>query len=171
MLSEEEIESIRLAFNLYDLDRSGEIDKYEMKAALQSMGQNVSDAEVEELMTAVDENASGGVSFVEFMKMVYFQKELALSRDAEADLLDAFCAMGGNADKTGHVERSVLERTIKGPFVRLVCFCLSRSFCFFLFFFSFLFEVGAGVGCAPIKSNIPHSFALLCFFFLGIFFL
>ena len=64
VLSEEEIESIRLAFNLYDLDRSGEIDKYEMKAALQSMGQNVSDAEVEELMTAVDENASGGVSFV-----------------------------------------------------------------------------------------------------------
>ena len=90
VISEEEIESIRLAFSLYDLDRSGKIEKYEMKAALQSMGQSVSDAEVEELMTAFDENASGGVSYVEFMKMVYFQKELALSRDAEADLLDGY---------------------------------------------------------------------------------
>jgi Ca2+-binding EF-hand superfamily protein len=117
ILSEEEIEALTLAFNQYDLDRSGEIDRYEFKAALTAMGNaKITDDDIDELMTAVDEDKSGAISFVEFLKMVKMQKEIALSRDAEADMLDAFCALGGNADKTGHVSRKHLVHTIKVEF-------------------------------------------------------
>ena len=55
-LSEDEIEALTLAFNLYDLDRSGAIDAFELKEALKSMGQNPSDEEVLELMATIDED-------------------------------------------------------------------------------------------------------------------
>ena len=62
-MSEDEIESLTLAFKLYDRDGSGEIDRYEMKAALISMGQaSITDEDIDELMTAVDEDKSGGIS-------------------------------------------------------------------------------------------------------------
>jgi len=74
-LTEEEIESLSLAFKMYDLDGSGAIDVFELKAALQSMGQNPSDEEVLELMGAVDEDNSGAIGFIEFLNMVKYQKQ------------------------------------------------------------------------------------------------
>jgi Ca2+-binding EF-hand superfamily protein len=55
-LSEDEIEALTLAFNLYDLDRSGAIDAFELKEALKSMGQSPTDEEVLELMGTIDED-------------------------------------------------------------------------------------------------------------------
>jgi Ca2+-binding EF-hand superfamily protein len=69
-LSEEELEALTLAFHMYDLDGSGAIDTYELKKALESMGQTPSDQDVLELMAAMDEDGSGSISFVEFMNMV-----------------------------------------------------------------------------------------------------
>jgi len=60
-LSEEEIESLTLAFLMYDLDGSGGIDVYELKLALQSMGQNPTEEEILELMGAIDEDGSGQI--------------------------------------------------------------------------------------------------------------
>jgi calmodulin len=80
-LTEEEIESLSLAFKMYDLDGSGAIDVFELKAALQSMGQNPTDEEVLELMGAVDEDNSGAIGFLEFLNMVKFQKQREFSVD------------------------------------------------------------------------------------------
>jgi hypothetical protein len=60
-LTEEEIESLTLAFHMYDLDGSGGIDAYELKLALQSMGQNPTEEEILELMGAIDEDGSGSI--------------------------------------------------------------------------------------------------------------
>ncbi len=75
-------------------------------------------------MSAVDEDGSGAISFLEFMNMariyrfIYFfigtsfqisvdqvkyQKQLALDRDDEADMLSAFVALGGGRDMSGDV--------------------------------------------------------------------
>ena len=59
------------------------------------MGQNPSDVEILELMSAVDEDNSGGISFSEFLEMVTMQKGFALDKDDEADMVDAFTALGG----------------------------------------------------------------------------
>lgn len=156
-LSEEELEALSLAFHMYDLDGSGSIDTYELKKALESMGQSPSDQEVLELMAAMDEDQSGTISFIEFMNMVYtvstivkfssppvlyilstgifvmhgnwlswtlfsqytkvkFQKQLALDRDDDADMLMAFAALGGGKDMSGHVERKKLVSTVKYDF-------------------------------------------------------
>mmetsp|Transcript_8109 Transcript_8109/g.13655 ORF Transcript_8109/g.13655 Transcript_8109/m.13655 type:complete len:149 (-) Transcript_8109:425-871(-) len=115
-LSEDEIEALTLAFNLYDLDRSGAIDAFELKEALKSMGQNPSDEEVLELMATIDEDGGGDISFLEFMNMVKHQKEVALDRDDDADILSAFVALGEHRDTSGHVERLKLVGTIKVDF-------------------------------------------------------
>ena len=47
-----------------------QIDTYEMKKCLESMGQKPSDQDVLELMGAIDEDGSGYINFLEFMNMV-----------------------------------------------------------------------------------------------------
>jgi len=115
-LSEEELEALTLAFQMYDLDNSGSIDSYELKKALESMGQTPTEHDVLELMAAIDEDNSGTINFVEFMTMVKYQKQLALDRDDDADMLMAFVALGGKKDQSGHVERAKLVSTIKLDF-------------------------------------------------------
>jgi calmodulin len=50
------------------------------------------------------------------MHMVKCQKEMALDRDDDADILSAFVALGGHKDTSGHVQRSKLVGTIKVDF-------------------------------------------------------
>lgn len=47
---------------------------------------------------------------------VKFQKQLALDRDDDADILMAFVALGGHKDMSGHVQRDLLVTTIKSDF-------------------------------------------------------
>lgn len=61
----------------------------------------------------VDDDGSGSIEFPEFLKVIEAQKEAATQQNDESDLIDAFVAMGGNIDKTGHVEAEKLRRTIK----------------------------------------------------------
>jgi len=93
-----------------------QIDTYEMKKCLESMGQKPSDQDVLELMGAIDEDGSGYINFLEFMNMVKYQKKLALDRDDESDILEAFVALGGHKDRSGHVQRKKLVATIKVDF-------------------------------------------------------
>jgi hypothetical protein len=41
------------------------------------------------------------------------QKGAASAQNGESDLIDVFVAMGGNPDKSGHVEAERLRRSIK----------------------------------------------------------
>merc|ERR1711865_845798 len=50
-LSEEQIEEIREAFNLFDTDHSGSIDYRELKAAMRALGFAVKKEELREMMT------------------------------------------------------------------------------------------------------------------------
>lgn len=50
------------------------------------------------------------------MRVLTKQKEKLIADNDETDLVDAFMACGGNADKSGCVERSTLVRIIKVDF-------------------------------------------------------
>ncbi len=54
--------------------------------------------------------------FGEFVRVLTKQKEKVIADNDETDLVDAFMACGGNADKSGCVERSTLVRIIKVDF-------------------------------------------------------
>ena len=55
----------------------------------------------------------GGIEFPEFLKVIDSQKAKLASDHDESDMIDAFVAMGGGADRSGNVEAEKLRRTIK----------------------------------------------------------
>ena len=58
-LSEEQIEEIREAFNLFDTDHSGNIDYRELKAAMRALGFEVKKEELKKMITDIDADGSG----------------------------------------------------------------------------------------------------------------
>lgn len=69
-LSEEEIEEIREAFNLFDTDGSGTIDPKELKAAMQSLGFEAKNATIYQMIGDIDKDGSGAIEFEEFLDMM-----------------------------------------------------------------------------------------------------
>jgi calmodulin len=80
------------------------------------MGQKPTEEELFQMIAEVDENMSGSIDFSEFLNVIKLQKERAAQFDNETDMVDAYVACGGNADKSGHVERSTLVKIIKTDF-------------------------------------------------------
>jgi len=60
-LTNEEIEACREAFQKFDRDGSGAIDSFELRATLQSMGQQPTDEELFDMIAEVDADGSGEI--------------------------------------------------------------------------------------------------------------
>merc|ERR1711934_834314 len=114
-LTEQEIDQAREAFLEFDKDFSGSIDQFELKAVLEHMQIKVTDADVFQMISEVDEDNSGAIEFQEFLRVMEKQK-IAGHRGDGGEILAAYVACGGNADKTGHVDRDVISRIIKVDF-------------------------------------------------------
>ena len=71
---------LRMEFNAFDADGSNTIDQMELRAIIDSLGgHHIKDAELKNLMDAIDEDSSGEVDWIEYLDMM-----LAL-RDGTAD--------------------------------------------------------------------------------------
>ena len=68
--SDEQIEEIREAFNLFDSDGSGSIDYKELKAAMRALGFDVRKDELQKVIAEIDADGSGEIEFPEFMQMM-----------------------------------------------------------------------------------------------------
>ena len=115
-LSGKEIDACREAFVAFDKDKSGTIDVWELRQVLEAMGQAPTEEELFAMIAEVDDNMSGSIDFSEFLAVVESQKTQAEQLSKNNDLLDAFVACGGNADKTGCVKRETLVKIIKHDF-------------------------------------------------------
>jgi Ca2+-binding EF-hand superfamily protein len=113
MLTQEEIDKCREAFERFDKDGSGTIDAWELKETLKAMGQNPSDEDIFQMLSQVDDDGSGAIDFPEFLKVIEAQKEKMEAENDETDVLAAWVAMGGNPDKSGQIDTEKLRRTIK----------------------------------------------------------
>lgn len=69
-LSQDQIEEIQEAFNLFDVDSSGSIDYRELKAAMKALGIIVKKEELRKMITDVDADGSGQIEFPEFLTMM-----------------------------------------------------------------------------------------------------
>ncbi|GFR53023.1 hypothetical protein Agub_g15715 [Astrephomene gubernaculifera] len=108
-LNDEELEMCRKAFNMFDKDASGTIDTKDLRTALSALGQNPSEEEMFVMISQVDEDGSRCIEFSEFVRVIQFNKALS-ARDAdEQETLDAFVALGGNADRTGKISMDKLK--------------------------------------------------------------
>jgi len=69
-LAPEQVAEIKEAFNLFDVDGSGQIDYKELKAAMKALGIQVKKEELRKMISDVDTDGSGSVEFPEFLQMM-----------------------------------------------------------------------------------------------------
>ena len=64
-------EDLRDAFNMFDSDRSGFIDRHEVRALMKKLAQTLSDEEIDLIMEECDTDGDGEISFEEFKAMMF----------------------------------------------------------------------------------------------------
>mmetsp|Transcript_41702 Transcript_41702/g.77758 ORF Transcript_41702/g.77758 Transcript_41702/m.77758 type:complete len:149 (+) Transcript_41702:80-526(+) len=116
VLDEQFIQKCREAFNTFDQDGSGTIDTQEMKLLLEAIGEAPTEEELFRFMADVDEDGTGEIEFAEFLRAFEKQRGGAQEIEDELDTLDAFVALGGNADKTGFIDTTRLVHVVKDEF-------------------------------------------------------
>src|SRR5690554_6033127 len=68
-LTEEQIEVLKQAFDLFDQDGSGMIDARELKEAMKALGFEVTNADVKTMIKEIDKDNSGTIELDEFIDM------------------------------------------------------------------------------------------------------
>jgi len=63
-------EELKEAFKLFDKDGSGSISTQELREVMKSLGEQLTNAEVEEMMREADADGDGQIDFYEFVKMM-----------------------------------------------------------------------------------------------------
>ncbi|KAF7193146.1 Calmodulin [Pseudocercospora fuligena] len=63
-------EELRQAFNVFDRDGSGTISVTELRDMLKALGDNLTDAEVDQIMKSADTDGDKTISFEEFKKIM-----------------------------------------------------------------------------------------------------
>ena len=58
------------AFNVFDTDKSGQISQSELGKVMSQLGYNLSEAQVSQIMTHIDSDKSGEISFDEFLVFI-----------------------------------------------------------------------------------------------------
>ncbi|KAJ3030537.1 UNVERIFIED_CONTAM: hypothetical protein HDU68_008680 [Siphonaria sp. JEL0065] len=69
-LSESQISEYKEAFSLFDQSSSGSISTAEIGTVIRSLGQNISQKELKELIKEVDTSNKGSIDFPEFLTMM-----------------------------------------------------------------------------------------------------
>lgn len=64
-------EDLRDAFNMFDADRSGYIDREEVRMLMKKLAQTLTEDEIDAIMEEVDTDGDGEISFDEFRAMMF----------------------------------------------------------------------------------------------------
>ncbi|KAJ1616219.1 hypothetical protein T492DRAFT_1138288 [Pavlovales sp. CCMP2436] len=107
-LTDEQVEEIREAFNLFDADHSGTIDYRELKAAMRALGFQVKKEEIRKMILDVDNDGSGAVDFNEFLEMM--QGKMG-EKDTREEINKVFKLYDN--DNTGKISIHNLRRVAK----------------------------------------------------------
>ncbi|CAD5207897.1 unnamed protein product [Bursaphelenchus okinawaensis] len=78
-----EMDEYRQLFDMFDADGSGAIGNEELKEAILSLGQNISDHEIEALIKEVDEDGNGEIDFDEFCRCMRMSQKRSLASNEE----------------------------------------------------------------------------------------
>ncbi|KAK3264517.1 hypothetical protein CYMTET_26751 [Cymbomonas tetramitiformis] len=104
-LTEEELQEIRSAFELFDTDASGFIDYREFKVAMRALGFSVRKGDVLAMMKEYDKDESGTLSLQEFQEIMMNKMS---ERDTSEELAKAFQLF--DDDGTGRISVRNLRR-------------------------------------------------------------
>ena len=109
-LTEDEVNEIKEAFDLFDSDKSGEIDVDELKQALKNLGIDAKNQTLANMMADLDKDGSGKIDFDEFINMMTAKMS---DRDTREDLQKVFRLFIGDDDKADKIELKHLKKVAR----------------------------------------------------------
>jgi len=104
-LSDEQVDELREAFNLFDADGSGSIDMKEISKAMKVMGIKISKEELTKMISDVDSSGDGDIDFSEFLQMMTGKMG---EKDSREDVVKVFKLF--DDDNTGKITLRNLRR-------------------------------------------------------------
>ena len=107
-LTDEQIEELREAFNLFDTDGNGTIDSKELKEAMQSLGFEAKNQTIYQIIADIDKDGTGDIDFEEFLDLMTAGIS---STDSKEDVQKVFNLF--DDDKTGYISLQNLKRVSK----------------------------------------------------------
>ncbi|CAE7835049.1 unnamed protein product [Symbiodinium sp. CCMP2592] len=84
---EEQIAEFKEAFSLFDKDGDGTITTKELGTVMRSLGQNPTEAELQDMINEVDADGNGTIDFPEFLSLMARKMK---DTDTEEELIEAF---------------------------------------------------------------------------------
>ncbi|CAM9174501.1 unnamed protein product [Choristocarpus tenellus] len=108
-LTEEEREEYQESFNIFDKNGDGTIDQNELRVVLRSLGYSPTSRQLEEMISKVDENKDGVLTFDEFVNMMLAGD---VETDREMEIKEAFNFFDKNGD--GEITPEELAQTMRG---------------------------------------------------------
>ena len=108
-LTEDEVLEIREAFDLFDTDKSGEIDVNELKQALMNLGIDTKNQTLQNMLSDIDKNGNANIDFDEFIEMMTAKMS---DKDTREDLEKVFELFIGD-DNTDKIDIRHLKRVCK----------------------------------------------------------
>lgn len=85
--NDEQVDEFRIGFDLFDSNKSGSITFQELKKGLDSLGQKITNEELEAILEEVDEEKDGEIDFPEFIEVL---KKSMIKTDPEVILKECF---------------------------------------------------------------------------------
>ena len=107
-LTEDEIEEIKEAFDLFDTDGSGTIDPKELKSAMESLGFEAKNQTIYQMISDLDKDGSGAIDFDEFLDMMTARLS---DKDSRDDINKVFRLF--DDEKAGFITIKNLRRVAK----------------------------------------------------------
>ena len=107
-LTEEQIAEFKEAFSLFDKDGDGTITTKELGTVMRSLGQNPTEAELQDVINEVDANGNGTIDFPEFLTMISRNMKDA---DSEEEIKEAFGVFNKEGD--GYISAAELRHVMR----------------------------------------------------------
>ncbi|XP_065408466.1 calmodulin-like protein 3 isoform X2 [Chrysemys picta bellii] len=106
-LTEGQIAEFKEAFSLFDKDGDGSITTSELGTVMRSLGQNPTEAELQDMIGELDADGSGTVDFPEFLSMMARKMR---DTDSEEEIREAFRVF--DRDKNGYISAAELRHVM-----------------------------------------------------------
>lgn len=106
-LEPEEVEELKEAFALFDIDSNGYIDAKELKAAFRAMGWNINKREAKRMIMSLDKPETGFISVTEFIELC---RPRMNDRDSEEEVAKVFALF--DPEGSGRITLAQLKRII-----------------------------------------------------------
>lgn len=97
-LSSEQKTDIREAFDLFDTERSGNIDTKELKVAIRALGFEPKKEEIKRMVADIDKEGTGKVSYDDFLSLMTIKMA---EKDIKEEIMKAFKLF--DDDETGKI--------------------------------------------------------------------